>query len=171
MPWEYDPNHSVITFENTYLGILTIKGRFKSAEVSLELDEDDPSHSSAVATIDAASIETDILRRDDTLRSAGYLDVERFPTIGFTSRRVERRGDRYAIIGHLTIHGITREVEMDTVFNGDAMDARGIVRRGFSANVSISRSDYDIHTRAVEPVPVAGEEVRISLEVAAIKRG
>ena len=87
MAWEYDPNHAFITFENEYLGIMTIKGRFKTAEVTVAYDEADPTRSSLEATIDAASIETDIPRRDATLRGETYLDTDRFPTIVFRRDR------------------------------------------------------------------------------------
>jgi polyisoprenoid-binding protein YceI len=170
MTWEFDPVHSAIEFENVYLGILTVRGRFKQAEAQLDLDEVEPTRSSISATIDAASIETHNQRRDDTLRSADYLDAERFPTIAFQSKRVERRGDRFGVIGVLTIHGVSREVELDTLFNGEIVDGRGICRRGFTASVTIARSDFGVHVNAPEPMPTSGESVRILLEVACIKR-
>lgn len=169
MTWEFDPVHSAIEFENGYLGILTVRGRFMRVEAQLDLDEEDPTRSSISATLDAASIETHNQRRDDTLRSADYLDVERFPTIEFRSTRVERRADRYGVIGVMTIHGVSREVEMDTVFNGEVVDGRGICRRGFTASVTISRSDFGVHVNAPEPMPTSGEAVRILLWIAAIK--
>jgi polyisoprenoid-binding protein YceI len=170
LAWTYDPNHSVITFENRYLGILAIKGRFKTAEVSFVVDEADPTRSSVEATIDAASIETDLPRRDATLRSETYLDTERYPTMMFRSKRIESRGDRYTMIGDLSLHGVTREIELDTRFNGEAVDARGDTRRGFSASAILLRSDFGINTNVEEAIVVAAEEVVIGLEVAVIKR-
>lgn len=170
MPWVYDPTHSVIAFDNKHLGIARVMGWFKSADVTLHIDEEDPIRSSVQAVIDAASIDTGNERRDDTLRGDIYLDVARFPTIEFRSTRVERRGERYAIIGDLTLHGVTREVVLDAVYNGEVVDQRGTVRRGLSASTAIRRSDFDVSTTLVEGILMAAEEVELSIEVEAGKR-
>lgn len=170
MTWEFDPVHSTIAIENGYLGILTVHGKFTRAEATLDLVDSDPTKSSVSATIDASSIETHNQRRDDTLRSADYLDVEHFPTIEFRSARIERRGDRYGVIGNLTIHGVTREVELNTTFNGEIVDGRGIRRRGFTAAVTISRSAFGVHVNAQEAMPTSADAIGIHLEVATIER-
>ena len=55
--------------------------------------------------IDAASIDTREPDRDAHLRSAEFLDVEKFPTLRFTSMLVTRTGQaNLEVEGDLTIH-------------------------------------------------------------------
>lgn len=170
MPWTYDPTHSAIAFDNKHLGIATIKGFFKEAEVTAQLDDEDLTHSSVHAVIQAASIDSGVDRRDDTLRGDVYLDVERYPTIEFKSQRIEPRGDRYAIVGDLTLHGTTRPVTLDAQFNGSALDQRDTPRRGFSATAAIRRSDFGVGTTLVNGVPMAAEEIHLFFEVELAQR-
>jgi polyisoprenoid-binding protein YceI len=167
MPWEYDTVHSYIGFIAKHLGINTVHGYFESAQVSLNLDSDDPTQWSIKATIQAASINTAISRRDDALRGEGYLDAERFPTITFESKRVERRGQRYWMVGALTLHGVARDVDLDVAFNGEATD-REMLKRGFSAQGEVDRFQFEVGEPA--KTPTVGKEIRFVLNMEAIKR-
>ena len=172
MPWEYDANHSIIELGSRHLGLAMIKGRFKKAEVTLVLDDANPESSSIDATIDATSIDTDLDRRDAQLRGEAYLDIEHHPTISFKSRRIESRAGRYGVVGDLTIRGVTRVVELDAAFNGEATDARGVTRRGFSATARVARADFGIKGEQLPGGAAIGlsDDVFITLEVETIKR-
>ncbi|MGA7360915.1 MAG: YceI family protein, partial [Candidatus Sulfotelmatobacter sp.] len=77
----------------------------------------DPSHlekSSIQTTIEAASVDTRVEMRDNDLRSPNYLDVQKYPTITFQSKKVEAAGaGKLKVVGDLTIHGVTKEVVLD----------------------------------------------------------
>lgn len=165
MPWVYDSTHSVIAFDNKHLGIAVIKGWFKEAEVTVQIDDADLTHSSVHAVIQAASIDTGVERRDDTLRDDIYLDVAKYPTIEFRSTHIEPRGDRYDLIGDFTLHGTTRPVTLDAQFNGSALDQRDVTRRGFSAATTIRRSDFGVGTTMVNGIPMAAEDIHLSFEI------
>ena len=120
-------------------------GQFRRFSVDLALDEEDLPRSSAAVTIEAASIETGAEQRDADLRSPNFLDAERFPTLTFRSRRIERAAnDGYRVIGDLTIRDVTREVTLDAEFGGTVVDPWGNRRAGFTARTSIQRSDFGI---------------------------
>src|SRR5689334_5499655 len=108
MPWVYGPAHSQATWECEYLGVMLVKGLFSRMDVRVDLAGDDPSGWTVAASIDAASIDSGLVRRDDVLRSADYLDAERFPTLDFQSTSIARQGDGYRMAGNLTIHGVSR---------------------------------------------------------------
>ena len=143
MNWQYDKNHSTIGFRTRHLGISTVRGYFTDADVKLNLEGDDPTKWSMNATIQAASIDTGIERRDDHLRSESYLDVAEFPTITFETRRVEPRGEGFALIGSFTMHGVTKELELAATFNGEAVD-REVHKRGFSAQGTVDRFAFGV---------------------------
>jgi polyisoprenoid-binding protein YceI len=159
MAWQYDPNLSKVEWAIDYLGIATVKGRF--TEVHLEAL--DKTQWSVAATINAASITGGHAPMDDHVRSPDFLDVERYPTITFRSRRVEETNDRYCITGDLTLHGVTREVTLDATYGGQASDTRGRAKRGFHAQTTITRTEFGMAGGRL----VAGDQIRVTLDIIA----
>lgn len=170
--WNFDPVHSHIGFSVRHLMISKVGGHFKSWTGNLMIDEADPSQSKVEVEIDAASIDTKEAQRDDHLRSADFLEAQKFPKIRFRSTRVEKVAeDRYRIAGDFTIRDVTRSIELDTEYLGRAKDPWGGERVGFSAKTAINRKDYGLNfNMPLEGGGVlVGERVDISLEVEAVK--
>ncbi|MEA2639694.1 MAG: hypothetical protein QOF51_1088, partial [Chloroflexota bacterium] len=171
MGWELDESHSQVTFAAYHMGLATVHGVFTAFDAAIEFDAADVTRSSVAATIDATSLSTFNQRRDDEVKGDRYLDTAAYPTITFKGARIEQRGDRYAIIGDLTMRGVTRQVELDTIFNGEAVDGQGRARCGFSGTASISRYDFGIRTSPVDAIvrfPV--ERVDINIDIELIKK-
>ena len=104
-------SHSAAEFKVKHMMIANVKGHFSKVSGSLTLDESDLEQSRIEASIDATSIETRDAQRDAHLRSADFLDVEKFPTLSFRSDRISIiRDGELAVEGDLTIHGVTRKV-------------------------------------------------------------
>ncbi|HEX4579060.1 MAG TPA: YceI family protein, partial [Candidatus Dormibacteraeota bacterium] len=112
-------------------------------------------------TIDAASIDTDNEQRDAHLRSPDFLDVEKYPTITFTLKRVERAGDDYKVIGDLTIKNITNEVALDYEHSGVVVDPYGNTKVGGTLTGTIERSKWDLKWN----VPLGGGGLLVSEKV------
>lgn len=91
--WRFDPAYTTVEFVVRNLWY-NVKGRFRTIEGVIVLDEDDIRQSTVNATIKASSIDTGNLRRDTHLRAPDFLDVEKFPDIEFTSTSVARGKDR-----------------------------------------------------------------------------
>lgn len=163
MSWEIDLPHSLIGVSARHLGICTVIGRFADADVAVDLDGDDPTRWALQATIRTASFDTGFDRRDDGVKQH-YLVVDQFPTITFQTRRIERRGDGFAVIGPLSLHGVTREVELAATYNGEAVD-RGILRRGVSARGKINRLDFNVG----EEGGTVGDDIEFILELEAVQ--
>lgn len=109
----------------------------------------DPSHlekSSIQTTIEAASVDTRVEMRDNDLRSPNYLDVQKYPTITFQSKKVEAAGaGKLKVVGDLTIHGVTKEVVLDVDGPPPAIkDPWGNQRMGASASTKIDRMDFGV---------------------------
>jgi polyisoprenoid-binding protein YceI len=170
--WQIDPAHTEVGFSVKHLMISTVRGRFAGVKGTIVLDEANPERSSVEAEIDAATIDTRAEQRDAHLRSADFFDVEKYPTITFRSRRVERVSDgRYRIVGDLTIRGVTREVVLDATEEGRGRDPWGGDRLGFSATTTIDRRDFGLTwNQALETGGVlVGNEIKISIDVEAVK--
>ncbi len=170
--WAVDPTHSAVEFAVKHMMFATVKGRFSDISGTIAVDAADLGRSSVQVTIGAASIDTHDEKRDAHLRSPEFLDAEQYPTLSFTSTRVEAMGnDRYRVTGDLTIHGITREVTLDTTFNGEGVNPWGQSVRGYSAEATINRKDFGLNWNVgLEAGGVlVGENVKLALDVEASK--
>jgi polyisoprenoid-binding protein YceI len=169
--WDFDLVHSSINFHVRHLMVSKVHGRFPAWNGVLELDEADLTKSRFDVTIDATSIDTKDDKRDVHLKSADFLDVEKFPTITFKSKRIERDGDAYKVTGDITIHGVTKEVELEVEGGEQVKDPWGGTRTGFSAKTKLNRKDFGLTWNlALEAGGfVVGDKLEISIEIEAIK--
>ncbi len=131
---------------------------------------DDLADSSVEARIDMGSIDTNNEQRDGHIRSSDFFDAATYPTMSYRSLRVRPSGDGYVVEGDLTLHGVTRRVDLALDVNGFTKDPYGGTRAGFTATTEIDRKDFGINTNL--PMDgggaVVGDKVQISLEVEAI---
>jgi polyisoprenoid-binding protein YceI len=167
--WKADPVHSEIAFSVRHLMVSKARGRFTSYDVTI-ITSEDPLGSSVAATIDLASIDTGNEPRDNHLRSADYLEVEKYPTMSYRSTGIRRTDDGWIIDGELTLHGVTRQVPLAVEVNGFSPDPFGGQRAGFSATAQINRRDFgiDITVPMDGGGVVVGDKVSISLEIEAV---
>ncbi|MGH7935735.1 MAG: YceI family protein, partial [Chthoniobacterales bacterium] len=85
--YKLDPVHSSINFKVRHF-FSYVTGKFTKFEGTIQVDPDHPEKSSVTATIQAASIDTQNVHRDDDLRSAHFFEVAKYPTITFKSKSV-----------------------------------------------------------------------------------
>lgn len=171
--WNIDPVHSSAEFKVKHMMITNVKGQFTDIKGTLEFDQADVSKSKITATIAAASIDTRNADRDTHLKSADFLDVEKFPTLSFNSTRVTKAGaGKLKVEGDLTIHGVTRPVVFEVEGPSEpGKDPWGNMRIGWSATVKINRKDFGLAWNAALETGglLVGDEVTISLDVQAVR--
>lgn len=172
--WSIDPDHSSVGFKVRHLMVSNVKGSFDKHTGTVEIDDKDITKSKVVVTIDTASVNTNVQKRDEHLRSADFLDVAKFPTMTFVSKEVARAGqDRLKVTGDLTLHGVTRQVVLDVEGpTSEIKDPWGNIRKGATATAKINRKDFGLHWNAVlEAGGVAvGDEVTLTLEIEMIRK-
>jgi polyisoprenoid-binding protein YceI len=172
--WQIDPAYSAAQFTVRHMMISNVKGEFGKVAGSVQYDPADASKTAIEATINAASINTRVEKRDQHLKSADFFDVEKYPTLTFKSKRVESAGSgKIKLIGDLTMHGTTREVTLDVVGPTQAIkDQQGNLHMGASASTTINRKNWGLTwNRAMDGGGlVVGEEVAISIDVELVKR-
>jgi polyisoprenoid-binding protein YceI len=173
--WQIDPVHSTATFAVRHMMVTTVRGTFQKLAGTVQFDGKDVKTIVAQATIDVASIDTREPKRDEHLRSADFFDAATFPTITFASKRVEPKGaGRFALVGDLTIKGVTREVTLDVEGpTPEIKDPGGNIRIGASATTKINRQDFGVSwNRALDAGGVVvGDEVAITLDLSLIRKG
>jgi polyisoprenoid-binding protein YceI len=171
--WKLDPSHTIAEFSAKHLMITTVKGRIKDIEGIIYTDEKDLKNSSVEATLKAVSLDTQTDQRDQHLRSADFLDVEKFPEIRFRSTRIQGDRQSFKLTGDLTIRDVTKPITLDVTFEGQTKDPWGGERVGFSATGKIDRREFGLTwNQALEAGGVVvGNDIKISLEVEAVKVG
>src|SRR5690606_8552102 len=108
---EVDPAHSSVTFEAIHLKVAKIPGRFNSFSGTIDLNEKDVTKSKVDFTVDIASIDTAVEKRDDHLRSADFFDAKKYPKATFKSTKITKDDDDLILEGNLTIRGKTKKVK------------------------------------------------------------
>lgn len=167
--WNIDPAHSDVSFTVRHMMVSKVRGSFRefSGQIVTAVD---PDQSSVTAEVNLASIDTNNAQRDEHIRSADFFDVANHPIMSFRSTGVRTHGDHWIVSGDLSLHGVTRPVDLDLEANGFGPDAFGGYRAGFSATTQISRSDYGINIAM--PMDgggvVVSDKVTVALEIEAV---
>ncbi|MEV7404727.1 YceI family protein [Streptomyces sp. NPDC091267] len=167
-----DPAHSSIGFTVRHAMVTNVRGSFGEHEGSLKLDGSNPAGSSASIDVKIASVDTGIADRDGHLVSGDFFDAEKFPLMTFRSTAAEQLGgDKYRIIGDLTIKDVTRPLAIDLEFNGSATDVYGNERVGFEGSTDILRSDWGLTWNAALETGgvMVSDKVKLNFDISAIK--
>jgi polyisoprenoid-binding protein YceI len=170
--WKLDPSHSQVEFSAKHMMFTTVKGHFQQFDAEIDWDETDFTKSSVSANIKADSIFTGEERRDAHLRSGDFFLVEEHPEISFKSTRIEGAGDNeYNVYGDLTVRGITKEVKLQTTFEGRGVNPWGKEVAAFEARTSINRKDFGLNWNvALEAGGVlVGDTIKIELHIEIVK--
>jgi len=167
--WTIDAAHSDVAFTVRHAGIAKVRGRATRFAGQITVGEG-VENSNVAVTIDATSVSTGDETRDAHLRTADFFEVDQYPEWTFTSTSVATSGNDFVIAGDLTLHGVTRPVELATEFNGGADDPMGNHRAGFSASAQISRKEFGLTWNAALETGglLVSDMVKIELEVSAV---
>ncbi len=168
--WTLDKAHTKLGFAVKHMGVSTVRGEFKDFDGSLEVDEN--GDVTAHGVVRAASVDTNQEQRDEHLRSADFFDVDSYPEISFESTSFEQIDDEnYRVVGDLTIHGVTREIELNAEHGGVDVGMQDEHRTGFEVTGQISRKDFGMKFNAAlgSGNAVVADKVKLILDVEATK--
>lgn len=166
--WAIDPMHSEVQFKVKHLVISTVSGFFKSFEGSLETESDDFENAAISFALDIDSIDTNQTQRDEHLKSPEFFDAAQFPQITFKSTSFKKTGDdEYALVGDLTIKGVTKTVMLDAEFGGSTDDFYGNTKAGFEVTGKINRKDFGLTWDGVTEAGsiVVGEDIKLLINI------
>lgn len=171
--WEVDKSHSKVGFSVTHLVITDVDGDFKEFDATITSTSDDFENTSIDFSANIASIDTDNEKRDGHLKSDDFFNAEQFPKMTFKSKSMTKvEGKNYKLVGDLTIRDITKEVELDVIYNGTVKDPWGNTKAGFSLEGEVNRFDYNLKWDAALETGglVVGKEVTIIAKLQLIKK-
>ncbi len=170
--WEIDPGHADVAFTGRHFMVTKVRGRFSDVRGSVSIAEDFQLSKVEVA-IGMASVASGNETRDDHLRSTDLFDVDQFPEATFRSTRVQWRGRGGIVTGDLTIHGVTRSVDLDVLFEGYVRDPWGGDRAIFSATTEVNREDFGVTWNvALEAGGVlVSKDIKITIDIETVLAG
>ncbi len=172
--YQLDPVHSSIQFKIRHLTVSNVTGTFNKIKGSATMEGEDPATLKVEVAIEAASVDTGNEKRDQHLRTPDFLDVAKYPTITFVSRKVVKgEPGKLKITGDLTLHGVTREITVDLEGpTSEVKDPWGGFRRGATGTARIDRRDFGItwNTALDSGGMLVGNEVTIYVEVEWVKK-
>lgn len=159
--WTIDKAHSKIGFNVTHMAVSEVEGNFRDFDASLVTNAADFDGAEVTFTAKTASVDTDIERRDNHLRSPDFFHAEKYPELTFKGN-LQKRGGKYVLKGNLTMHGVTKPVEFDVTYGGKINTGRG-EKAGFKIRGTLNRRDYGLTWDNKVPTGelVVGDEVEI----------
>lgn len=139
-----DRAHASITFRIKHLGFSWLTGRFDDFNGTFTFDAKKPENSTVKVEIDTKSVNTNHAERDKHLRGKDFLNVSKYPTATFESTGVKLNSDAATITGKLTLHGVTKEIEIAAAPVGGGEDPWGGYRQGFTGTTQLALKDFGI---------------------------
>lgn len=159
--------HAFINFKIKHLGYSWLTGRFNTFDGSFNYDADKPNESRVVIDIDTTSFDSNHAERDKHIRSADFLNVDRYPQAKFSSTQItDQGGGKLKVKGDLTLHGVTKAVVIDADKIGEGKDPWGGYRAGFSGTTQIRLGDFGIP----EKLGPASRDVYLELHIEGIRK-
>jgi polyisoprenoid-binding protein YceI len=169
LKWSIDQAHSDITFKIRHLMIAHVKGEFKTFDANIYTYDKDFGTAEIDIWIDASSITTGNLDRDEHLKAIDFLDVNNHKQITFTSSTIGKldKDHKHELWGELTIIGIKQNIKLEVEFGGIVKDPWGNERAGFTVTGKIKRADWGLiwNSNLEAGGLMIGDEISILCEI------
>ncbi len=159
--WKNDPPHSRMEFAISHNLISELGGVFNDYTITMQGAETDFSDAAINVVVQTKSINTHVEQRDTHLRSPDFFNVDKFPEMHFKSNNVRKiDGNTFLVTGDLTLHGISKTVDLTMVHNGSFIK-EGKTTSGITVTGNILRSDFNIGPKF--PIPLIGDKVSLKI--------
>jgi len=141
-----DKYHARLSFSVVHFGISHIEGNFKTFDATFSSAKNDFAGAQIGMTADIKSINTEVEIRDNDLRSSNFFDADKYPTMTFKSTSFKKiSAKNYKLKGNITLHGITKTIEFDVVYNGTALNPMSKKHScGFTITGKLMRTAFGI---------------------------
>ncbi|KAJ56291.1 hypothetical protein ACMU_11105 [Actibacterium mucosum KCTC 23349] len=112
--WTLDLGHAHFGWQVDHMGLSRTVGVFREFDGTFLIDEENPANSQISFAVNAASVESNHIGRDNHIRNADYLNVGQYPQITFVSTEVEMLTPETGILhGDLTMLGVSAPLTLD----------------------------------------------------------
>src|SRR5690606_37234229 len=156
-----DPAHTQVVAQWNHFGFSNPTIHFGQVDGTVTYDPENVEASSVQVTIPLSGMDSGVEAFNEHLRAADFFDIAQYPEVTFRSTSVTALGaDRMRVTGDLTMHGITRPVDLAVAVNGVGTHAMtGQPAAGFDAEATILRSDFGLDMYA----PTVSDEIKLRI--------
>ena len=169
--WIIDPGHSEVQFKVKHLAVSHVTGRFRIFQGDVVCGSEDFDDAEVHVTMDSGSIDTNNPQRDAHLRSADFIDAEKYPAITFDGL-LQKNGDGYVLAGEMGVREVRSGVTLRAEFTGIGTGRFGDTRAGFEVKGKISRKDFGLtwNVLAEGGGLVIGDEINLLFDIQLIRK-
>lgn len=164
-----DQAHTDVLFSAKHMMVTSVRGKFTEITGTIQIDETEPTASSAELRVRTASVNTGFVARDNHLRSQDFLGSDEFPDLIVRSTGIRAKGGNdYVVTADVTIRDITRPVDFDVEFLGFYAGMDGARRAGFSVTAQVERKAWNLNWNVALEAGgwLVGDQVKLEVEVA-----
>ena len=165
-----DQAHTDVLFSAKHMMVTSVRGKFTEIAGTIEIDEADPTASSAELRVRTASVNTGFAARDNHLRTPDFFGSDEFPDLLVRSTAIRAKGGSdYVVTADVTIRDITRSIDFAVEFLGFYAGMDGARRAGFSATATVERKAWNLNWNVALEAGgwLVGDQVKLEVEVAA----
>ena len=169
--FKIDAGHSNVQIQVERFGVVDVIGRFKDINGTIDFNKDDVSKTQANAVIKVDSYDANNIGGEGAVKSKAFLDAGTYPEITFKSKNVIAKGEKQYLVGDLTIHGVTNQIELPFEVKGPLLDLPTQKQSiAFNAAITINRQNYGVSFDRKLPngTPLVGNDIKITLNILAI---
>lgn len=168
--WTIDNEKSRVQFIARRGQHIPGRGKFVGMTGTLKYDGKNVTKASINVSVAVATIASGIGRRDSDLKSKWYFDTARFPFATFKSRSITKSADnKYVLVGDLTLHGISRKIEVKIGKPKIEMQKDGTKVLTAGGASEVDQPEFGLSLRKLHPdnVLVAEDVVPIAIVIVA----
>lgn len=162
--WKIIPNESSITFTGTQNNA-PASGSFKKFTGEIAFDPNQLSKSTVHIVIDMSSLTSSYSTFTDTLQSADWFDIKKYPQAIYEATHFTKTGNNtYQANGNLTIRDKTLPITL--TFNAEPLSNTKVRAKG---SVMIKRLDYGVGQGQWADTSLVKNEVQVNFTITAMK--
>jgi polyisoprenoid-binding protein YceI len=135
---------------------LTVEGNMKGLSGYFVVNKDSVEKSHFHASVRCETVDTGIALRNKHLRQDGYFDVDNFPAITITSRKITRDNKRWLAVADLTIKKVTRQITVP--FTIEYSQTKAV----FVGKFNINRQDFGVGGSSLTLADIVEVDLMIS---------
>jgi polyisoprenoid-binding protein YceI len=170
--WNFDKAHSNFYFDIQHI-FSVARGHFENYSGSMAFDPDNLEGGSVDIRVEVESINTNIKRRDEHLRSGDFFDSDKYPVMSFKSTSIRHlEGEKYEATGTLVIKDVRQEITIPFTFFGvkESPLQKGTLVAGFEAEFTIDRLAFNVGDGKFYKMGVVGKDVKITVSLELIRK-
>lgn len=166
--YNIDATHSFANFSIRHV-VSKTSGTFNDVTGVITLDPANLNTAFVRAAINVSSVNTGFGKRDEHIKADKYLDVAKYTQIQFESTKIIPSSQTQAVMqGKLTMHGVTKLVDIPVKVLGYGADPWGGQRAGFEGRITLKASDYGFGWATGANAPV-GDDIEVTLLIEGVK--